>query len=405
MVAPAVACVAALLIVVPHGRRLRALAGAVGLAVVAGGFWYLRNLLLMGSPVPALDVGVGPVRFPSPEISVLHRFGGSLATEADSSRWSSLYEPGLRSLFGAAWPVILGVAALGIVFALFRPGAPPEGRARRVLGAVGLLGVLAYTLTPGTGAPLLFGLNLRYGLPAVAVGLVLAGTQVRHVDLQRVVVELAVIVTIFNGGTAAWLAAEIPEGLAVAVAVVALVGVAVALLEQLNRRLATGAAALVAVAGLSVSLFAVADRYQAERYWNSEGDLGAAMRWALTVEDRNIGFVGTYEHYGFYGADLSNHVEYIGFVRDDGSFHPATNCREFRGLINEERFTDVVIANSTNLANPPPRSEMAWMTDVLRADEVVRAGQTAVFHIDAPLDLESCPPGEADLTGSAVGQE
>ena len=99
---------------------------------------------------------------------------------------------------------------------------------------------------------------------------------------------------------------------------------------------------MVAAVGGAVLLLAVVlgraqeVQYADQHYTNStlflgEGGPQKAYDFARKQHDKRIGIVGSSEiifgQYGFYGADLSNEVEYIGVQGPNGTYRLATTCR------------------------------------------------------------------------------
>ncbi|MGZ8667481.1 MAG: hypothetical protein ACXWZM_10285, partial [Solirubrobacterales bacterium] len=172
--APAVALVGALALIAPRGERLRALATA-GLPALAGcGFWYLRNLVHAGNPLPWVK-HLGPLPLPSPEQAIGGREGfGVLHYLTDPGVWSDWFAPGLNQGLGVLWPVILAAALAGALLCLGRASEP----ALRAGAIVVLVLIGAWLVAPASasgpdGEPLGFLSGLRYLVPALALGLAL----------------------------------------------------------------------------------------------------------------------------------------------------------------------------------------------------------------------------------------
>ncbi len=158
----------------PAGRRAGA-AAWWGIPLLAGGaFWYVRNLIAAGNPIPQVQE-LGPLSLPGPErlqegrpdFTVLH-----YATDTDV--WRQYFGPELNDAFGVLWPVVAGAAIAGGLIALVRGSTP----AVRWMGGVALVGIAAYLATPlsaagAEGAPEGFGVNIRFAVPALLVGLTL----------------------------------------------------------------------------------------------------------------------------------------------------------------------------------------------------------------------------------------
>ena len=106
--------------------RWRALA-ATGLAALAGGgYWYLRNLVHSGSPLPWVH-HLGPISLPAPEQALGGREAHSvLGYLTDGAVWSDWFLPGLHHGLWFVWPVLAVGAFAGLVLCL-----DPRGRQLR----------------------------------------------------------------------------------------------------------------------------------------------------------------------------------------------------------------------------------------------------------------------------------
>ena len=62
---PAAVLVVGLAVIAPRGGRWRALAAAGLAALAGGGYWYLRNLVHTGNPLPWVH-HLGPISLPAP---------------------------------------------------------------------------------------------------------------------------------------------------------------------------------------------------------------------------------------------------------------------------------------------------------------------------------------------------
>jgi hypothetical protein len=82
-----------------------------------------------------------------------------------------------------------------------------------------------------------------------------------------------------------------------------------------------------------------------------DGGPQRAFAFAQKQHDKRIGIAGSGEiffaQYGFYGADLSNLVQYIGVPGPDGQYTLATTCREFRNQINRGNYDYLIISQYT----------------------------------------------------------
>ena len=137
--------------------------------MLAGGYWYARNLVAVGNPLPWTSLGV----LPTPAAPLQQHTGFSIAHYLTSSgAWSHHFAPGLAADLARWWFAIVGLAIVGPILCLAR-GA---GRTVRMLGARGPR--LARRLPdharergrPG-GDPAGFAFNLRYAAPPLALSL------------------------------------------------------------------------------------------------------------------------------------------------------------------------------------------------------------------------------------------
>ncbi|HET8639702.1 MAG TPA: hypothetical protein VFL89_05575 [Solirubrobacterales bacterium] len=170
-VAMAAALTIAVIALAPTGRRWAA-AGWWALPAFAGaGFWYLRNLIVAGNPLPQAT-SLGPLSLPHPERLQTGRPDFSVAHYlTDTTVWRHYFGPGLDQAFGSLWPLVVVGAIAGAVMALLW-GAD---RMVRCAGGVALAGFLAYLFTPLSaagveGEPVGFGINIRYAIPALLAG-------------------------------------------------------------------------------------------------------------------------------------------------------------------------------------------------------------------------------------------
>src|SRR3954471_16672708 len=164
----------AVVVLAPRGRRLAGFGWWFLPALAGGAFWYLRNLVVAGNPIPEVEK-LGPISLPHPQRLQEGRPDFSIAHYAtDTGVWRHYFGPGLHEAFGSLWPLVVFGAAAAALLALF------HGRDRivRWVGAVALFGLLAYLFTPlsaagAEGEPVGFGINIRYVIPALLAGIVL----------------------------------------------------------------------------------------------------------------------------------------------------------------------------------------------------------------------------------------
>jgi hypothetical protein len=393
-VAPALAVALACWWLLPRARRAFAWLGAI---VVAGGYWYARNLIRVGNPLPGVNVGL-----PAPSFPVDARYGTPLLASLDLSAhgWRSLYHPGLQEYFGRVWP---GMVALVVVALIV--GLSQRARWHRWVAIAMAVTIVAYTVTPVTGDPAFFRFNLRYTLPIQALAVVLLATHPRLVGrwAQRAMVALALATVAL-----AWPApAPGSDPLQVggwpvgsghrlaAVAVTLAVGAGLVAgwgLWRVTRRawVVVGVAAVASVTAIAAGR-GVATRYERTRYRDVAAQLGPAWAWAQGVSHSRIAVVGLYQQYPFTGAHVDNMVQYVGVRTPHGGLARAPSCRVWRAAIDAGRYQYVVTSREGLVFDGPGEPpEAGWTRRDPSAHEVLHVGDTAVFRLSAPLNPDLC---------------
>ncbi len=398
-VAMAFGLTVAVIALAPAGKRWAVAGWWLIPAFLGGGYWYLRNLIVAGNPLPQAT-SIGPISLPHPErlqegrpdFNIVHYL-------TDTDVWRGYFEPGLHQAFGALWPLVIAAAVAGGVLALLR------GRERvlRWMGAVALFGMLAYLFTPlsaagAEGAPVGFGINIRYAIPALLLGLTLLplallpadGPQRRHIGVSEarrravwgwgVLAGLLLVLVVTDRSDAVVRDPARVFGIALAFL---LVVVPAGLVWLSNTRLAkpappaggvvggtapedalataggggsptaTGPAGqrrlYLLVSGFAVLLLLIATLgypiqrdYLRDRFAAGSEipgmDLDSAYQWSRDLENTRIGLAGTtagFLQYGFYGTDLSNHVVYLGEKGPHAAFNAIPTCAAFRTAVNE----------------------------------------------------------------------
>jgi hypothetical protein len=132
-------------------------------------------------------------------------------------------------------------------------------------------------------------------------------------------------------------------------------------------------------------------------------NLDSAYRWARDVEDARIGLAGTsagFAGYGFYGTDLSNHVQYLGEEGPHGGFNAIPTCAGFREAVNEADLDYLVTAPFLNFLHPGdplPSPEARWLRGERAARPILRSGPVTVWEIRGELDPGACGTANAPL--------
>jgi hypothetical protein len=428
--AMAAALTIAVVVLAPRGRQWAGFGWWFLPALAGGAFWYLRNLVVAGNPLPEVR-SLGPISLPHPERLQEGRPEFDIAHYAtDTGVWRHYFAPALHEAFGVLWPLVVFGAAVAALLALF------HGRDRivRWIGAVALFGLVAYLFTPlsaagAEGEPVGFGINIRYVIPALLAGIVLVpldrwfdpperhrtpGLPPRKFDAARSYGLMAALVLVF-------LATNRPDDalhdqarvFALALVVVA-VGVPALLLYARSRgagaSLVTGAVAALVVALVALG-YPLQRHYLEGRFANTGSkeeqipgmDLDKAYRWARGVEGARIGLAGTsagFAGYGFYGTDLTNRVLYLGEEGPHGAFNAIPTCSKFRAAVNDAGLDYLVTAPFLNFlhpGSPVPSPEARWLRGEDAVKPVLREGQVTVWKVRGQLSPGTCGARNAPL--------
>jgi hypothetical protein len=397
----------AVIALAPAGRRRLAAAWWFLPALAGGGFWYLRNLVVAGNPLPEV-AHLGPITLPHPERLQSARPDFSIAHYAtDTGVWRHYFAPGLHDQFGALWPLVVAGALLAAIVAL----AAGRDRIVRWVGAVALFGMIAYVFTPlsaagAEGAPEGFAINIRYVVPAMLAALALAPLP-RAFDGRRpqaALLAVLLVVLVLTDRSDAVL--RDPSRIFALALAFLLVAVPAGLLA-LHRR-GTSTAALAALAALAIAVVAIGypvERdYLRDRFANDGPrderipgmHLDSAYRWARDTEDARIGLAGTtagFLQYGFFGTDLSNRVVYLGEKGPHGAFNAIPTCRGFRAAVNAADLDYLVTSPFLNFIDteaPIASPEAGWLRGEPAARPVERSGPVTVWKVGGRLDPAAC---------------
>ena len=441
-VAMAAALTVAIVFLAPRGRRWAAFGWWFLPALAGGGYWYLRNLIAAGNPLPQLE-SLGPISLPHPERLQEARPDFSVVHYAtDTGVWREYFAPGLHHAFGLLWPLVIAGAVVGALLALL------WGRSRllRWLGAVALFGMVAYLFTPLTaagaeGAPVGFSINIRYAIPALLAGLTLfplaplfANRKPQPSDVPVIDHRIGRSITgtspaqwvLLGGLLLVWLVTDRPDAalrdpdrlfawLIVLLAV--LIPAALLFARRRGASLGAVAAGFAALALATVAIaYPVQRDYLRDRYLNADPEtsipgmhLDSAYRWARGVHDARIGLAGTtagFLGYGFYGTDLSNRVRYLGLEAPYGGFEPIPTCRQFRAAVNAAELDYLVTSPFLNFIHPgdPIESpEAAWLRGDPAVNPLLSSGPVTVWKIRGHLDPSACHSDKREVPDSPDG--
>jgi len=381
LLAPTLALLLGFLVLVGRGRRTTATVLVIVGGVLTSIYWYIRNWVDVGSPFPTQHVP-GLAQVPIPD---LDNYGFSVAhylTNTDVLR--HFFRPGLEFFLGRAWVAIIVLAAAGVLIAAWKGPA-----SLRMAGVVAIVATAAYLVTP-TGAygpaghPYLFGYNVRYALPALAVGLLaLAASRpvVRWQPVAALVFAALLLVTLT--GPRKW---ALGHGTTLAAIVVALVAAALLRTEWVRHHLPI-VAALVVLAAVVVG-YPANKQYLRDRYHGRATPQAELYRSMQGVTGAKIGVVGSPAIYPFLGASFDNTAEYVGQTLAHHEFANYTTCDAWRAAVLRGGYRYIVVA--TPQGNPPPAA-LAWMSSDSSALPVFTNPAGTVFVIQPGFGTSPCP--------------
>ena len=372
---PAAVFVVGLALISPRGRRWKALGATACGALAGGGYWYLRNFIQTGNPLPWVD-DLGPISLPAPDQALGGREAHSVLDYlTDGTIWSDWFLPGLHNGLWIVWPLLLALAIGSLALCLGRRAGP----LLRVLGLVGLATVLAWLIAPTSasgpeGMPRGFESGLRYLVPALVLGTSLLPAALREqlpLGLQGRLRGSAVE-SLLNGRIL-----KAPRSLA----------------RHLSgrKRFHSGALALALLAVVALG-YPVQRHYLESRYADpsfTTPGLNAAFGWARDVSDARIATTST-RQYPLFGTDLSNRVQFVGVERAHGGFVAPASCPAWRRALNEGDY-DYVVASSDRIepGKPPYPPQAAW-AEAPNSRVVLRVPPTVIFKLNGKLDPSAC---------------
>ena len=341
-------------------------------ALAGGGYWYLRNLVHTGNPLPWFD-SLGPISLPAPDQALGGREAHSvLGYLSDGSVWSDWFLPGLhaRPLASSgrcsSSPPLAGlVLALRAAAATVRcrpspasPASPPP-----------LAWLVAPTSASGPeGMPQGFESGLRYLAPALVLGLALLPAAPPLRDRPR---------QLRRGRVAAAGAPPTPEARASPVA----------------ARCCGRCWRVAVAAGYVVQREYLRDRY-ANPTFTAPG-LNAAFNWATPLSGARIATTST-RQYPLFGTDLSNRVEFVGEERPHGGFVAPSTCRAWRRLLDAGGYDYVVASRDRIEPGKAPYPPTARWTEGPGATVVLRKPPTVVFRLSGRFPSRAAVKSPAD---------
>jgi len=401
---PAAALVLGAPFLASGGKRLRALLATVLAALAGGGYWYLRNLVHTGNPLPWFDQ-LGPISLPAPEQALGGREGHTvLGYLTDGSVWSDWFLPGLHGGLTILWPLVVTLALAGLALCILPPRpwssfGPHSGTnldhgrdlALLLAGITGVAAIAAWLIAPTSASgpermPRGFESGLRYLAPALVLGLAVLPPALLPREAARRGVLLARR-SLFRSASSARGARRPAKKAAPGGRPSSPTGPAGHDASSLRP---IGIAAVI-VAAIAIG-YPVQRHYLRDRYANpsfAAPGLNAAFKWADNISNARIATTGT-RQYPLFGRDLSNHVQHIGERRPHGGFTAPTTCPRWRELIDAGRY-DYVMATRDRIEPGKPSYPMtaAW-TMGSGAEIILMKPPTVIFKLTHPLDPSAC---------------
>jgi hypothetical protein len=378
-----------------------------GAAALGPLYWFVRNWAVAGSPVPAIDLRVGPVGFaPLPEHRRALLDDSSIVANLERPGfWGNVARPVVEGFTGSAVAslAVVGVAAAAIALVMVQR---PVG-VRHAVAASALVGCVAYLFVPYSApirgddthnplAGLIVGLNVRYLLPALAVALCLLAVGLPRrarasADVLLVALALVAAIGWWHGRN---MQAEWPTGtadalvggaVAVTAAVVLLVVATVASRRRSPRdpvRVAGAAAAVLAAVGaVAVSAWVAADRSGLHDYAAMPPEQTTLWQTAGDAPGDHVALLADWVQYPLMGPELDKSVDYVGVPHARGLTAPPRNCDEVGRALAEDDYDIAVVQVSTFRVDGSLPFEFDCLLADAEADLVLQNEAGAVFGL------------------------
>ena len=381
--------------------------------VLIGGYWYFRAMVYTGgNPVPA--IGWGPLHLPQPDQMPLDprpRF--SVAHYVDQFViYRTWFFPRLQEALGVLFPLILAISGAAAGYLVLKS----RNKVLRVIAGAALITAIVYVFTPLTaageeGSPRGFFTNTRYLMP----GLLLAMALLPLARPLRTPPERAKVVLIFLTAVYAitvltspkWSTMYLPGAVFLTLAIVWM-PVGLTWLKDNGRIGRIGIVSTVAVVALVAAIWGRGEEvgYAEKHYTRStlflqDGGPQETYDFVRDLRDKRIAVAGSgqmvFGQYGFYGVDLSNHVQYIGQESDLGTYRLFARCENFKREINEGNydfnFTSEFTQDSPDAPYRYPVRE--WIASDPAVTEVVAEPDITpqpayVYRVEGELDPGLC---------------
>ena len=333
----------------------------VAAIAVAGGFWFVRNVIEYGNPIFPHEVTLGPLDlFSGPEDTVGDAFGFSVAHYiGDWDVWREYLLPQYKEVFRAVGVLLL----IGLVLTALIGAWRVRRQASTYVAFTGVLIVSIYLVTPQTafgpeGTPAFGGVNARYAIPGFLLGAVAVADGLARTDRRLWIPAQVLAVVAVLDGVRAPLDVSLPKFI-LAAAVLSAAPYVLWRVRHSRRSVTAGvtiAVALAAVAGLSL-----------QRRFDDQAFTGRdpVIDWIVdnTEDDTvHIGMTGSWPTHtppvaALFGPRLENHVRYIG--RDDrGLIRHHEGYEEWRRAVRDANLDLLLVGRVPQPLSPSP--EAGW---------------------------------------------
>ena len=390
--------------------RWRTLAAWAGGAVAGGGFWYVRNLVVVGNPMPANRLPFGPLGLPVPAFRQFDTANQSVLHYATNTAILREYARDLDHVLGPAWIPFLLVSLAGLVLAVLRR----RDRLLQLWGTTSLLGLLVYLATPTTaggpeGRPLLFAVDLRYALPMLSVGFVLLAACLAGRGRLTVAAEAGVGLLLAATVAARWHIPGAPTQRRTLTVLAAAAVLAIAALIWWGRhqhlrpfagartRTRVRRIGIVGIVGAAASALllgpagaAFAGYSQEHRYAGASTDPAQSVyAWFQHLpSDQRIATTGLALAYPLSGPRLTSRITYLG-ADIKGALDDYSSCQAWTAAIAGSHVnylvTGPLLPGSTT---EPPAS--TWAQHDPAFAQVFKRGAIRVFSVVAAASPRSC---------------
>jgi hypothetical protein len=384
----------------------------VGADLLTGGYWYLRNFVHGGNPIPQVD-SIGPLDLPHPRQMPLYpRAPISVAHYLFDIRvYRVWFLPKLREALGLFYPLILLMAFGAVVWAIAKLRDP----ILKALGLAALVTAAVYVVTPLTaagavGQPRGFLTNTRYLLPAIVLGMALVPlAQPLRASPRRTagtLTFLSIVFAVTVASTGRWEGRFFTGSAFIAIAIVLVPSIAGFMHSTAPLRRPIAILLAISLLVPAVALGRVVEtQYSRDHYTyralraQEGGGPDRIFAWARNLHNQRIALAGSGELFFdqglFLGDDSSNWVQYIGISGPNGSYRVASSCAAFRGLINRGHYSYLVMTEFGD--NAPNRKQfplVVWAHS--RALKRVRAEaaypqKVYAYQVKGLLQPRACP--------------